>query len=495
MLKRTLVALALLCGLISAVPASAMPAGTPQARAQVLAPPGLKLVLADDFQTLDERTGGPSEWGLDDGTGTWSTAPYYGDAKGSDGLSVEFWKRNGFLCGGVNYDRISVAGGYLKIDVLPTPAACTSAGISKPYLSGLIHTGNSLLIKGEFFACASAQMTGTVGTVPAPLWSITRPPGHLDGYRARFEADGGELAGAGVTSSTTTTTAAILGDDDNVAGGTYNNSPGNVTHQTVLPAGFHTYCQWVKQDRVRFYLDGRLIRDVTASGTWFAQDRWHYILIDLGLDDGTLFGAGNTYAGGAAQIRVDWVKVWAPSSFVAGKDYIDRRAGDGEGAGLMNDPPSASVFTDNCFWYDQSTTTTVGTALNEPDEIKPAVVPSNGAVWHGREGGCNSPAGVTGGITYHATFAFNYGTSGSFGAYLMLSCTGHNDVNITVTGDVATLASGTASNIRVVTNPLGFKELKFDWDPGCAGNWTTRGTPNSATAGQDVLFYRMKLRQ
>lgn len=489
-LKRTLVALALLCGLISAVPAQALPAGVPQARAQVAAPPGMKLILFDPFQTLDERTGGPTEWGLDDGTGTWSTAPYYADAKGSAGLSVEFWKRQGFLCGGVNYDRISVSGGFLKIDVLPTPAACTSAGISQAYLSALLHTGNSLLIKGEFFACASAEMSGTVGTIPAPLWSITRPPGKLDGYRARFEVDGGELAGYQPTYST----AAMVGDYENAAGGTYHADPGNVQHQVNLAAGFHTFCQWVQNDRVRFYVDGRLIRDAAPNASAYAANRWHYILIDLGLDDGTLFTAGNTYAGGAAQIRVDWVKVWVPSSFVPGKDYIDRRSGDGEGAGLMNDPPSATVFTDNCFWYDQSTTTTVGTALNEPDEIKPAVVPSNGAVWHGREGGCNSPAGVTGGTTYHATFAFNYGTSGSFGAYLMLSCTGHNDVNITVTGDVATLASGTASNIRVVTNPLGFKELKFDWDPGCTGNWTTRGTPNSATAGQDVSFYRMRLR-
>lgn len=465
---------------------------------QVGPPVGYKQLWRDPFTSFSRRTpatGGVTyrEQDLDDGAGYWSDGPYYADQYGNAGIGREYWVRGSYPFGGTFVDPLSITANGLSNKVYPTPASVSSAsGTTQLYISGFMTTRNFLLMKPPFYWRVVAMLAPGGGVISAPVFTIVRPPGWLDGNRARTEIDHPE----GVGDFASTTTQAFLWNAANGAGQPYNSSVGNVVYDGNLQSGFHVYEVWARETQIIFKVDGRVTRtyDIPSTAMWL--NRYYPLVSCLELDNGSLFGTDYTGTPANPEMLIRDIQVWVPNAARNNYEYI-MMPGDGLGVDLCKDRPNATTFsTSSWSWYDQVATFTNGTAWADLDETVPAVVASAGATWHGREGYGNASGsnGVTSGQTYKVIFQFQYGTSNS-GFFMIQPIGGGNSVNITASGNTPTVTAGTATNVSITDSPFGFKELAFDWAPGFTGDLNLRCGPNSATSGQTIIFGRCRVRK
>lgn len=475
-------------------------------------PAGYALVFNQTFtEALASllRTNGAMYRGFNDGLGWWehgtgSQATTY-DARGIEGQTNNFIPAYDYAWPG-SFQPVSKSGDKLSLD----GGTCTSAGIDAvvpyyqastrfPNYGSFLNTKSSFQWRGDVYIECRIQMPSTVGTW-GNLWTwtdsdiVSAPAGTVK----QFEIDVFEYVPADASN------AALLQSNIHghaTVGGGYDVVDGTKPMGVNLSSAYRTVAVHRKGNKVTWYVDRKAVRTLTIPAAWTAASYWSYLILSLDISNTGIWPG--TYAGTTDHMLVDYIKVYVPASG-AGQNVFLRPYNQGT---TYNSTLGANLVTGDItnaaspgFWLD-SGTSSLGTKVGPftPRRIASAGgafnrryftgrATTSNAQWDSEAGTTATKADIVNGQAYRITYFYEYGTSNS--GYVNIGIDGGSTlVQATLATTVVTDLVGNLTSASITTHPLGFKVFQADFTAGSGGDSHISFGPNSATSGQDVIWY------
>jgi hypothetical protein len=295
-------------------------------------PTGYEQVWSDDFTKLSLRTGGPTYFGLEQGSGTWSSpgASWSSDPRGLDGDGGYDWYVNpsyyGWPAGYPALGQFAITPDGLRIrSEAPTPQMAavlphntrtdvitaksgkgdpTSRANFPSWMSGRLASFHAVRITPPFYFEANAKMPKGVGNPFSAIWLLTEKRPWPDSGGKSYEIDVHEG----------------FGDSDYLRSTIHIDDPFNPknTRPVVgrpsgvdLSAGFNTWGCWVTKDRQIFYFNGVEVGRIDTAKNANA-DQPYGIILDVSA--GLPWIKDGKPSNGPHDMIVRYVRLYAPDT-------------------------------------------------------------------------------------------------------------------------------------------------------------------------------------
>ena len=273
-------------------------------------PDGYKLVWSDEFKSLLLRTGGPTDLGLQSGSGTWS-APgnWWGsDSKGVLGYSYDWLVDPTYHWPDGYHGPFAITSEGLRIRSQAAPPAIGAmlpkAHDTVPWLSGQINSWHAVRIAPPFYFECRAKMPAGVGRPWPAIWLMSGARRHPNDHGKDYEIDLHEGFG-----------------DSNKLHSTIHWNPLRTNEYLVkgvaeipvddLSSSFNTWgCHVTKDQQVFFFNDREVGRMATPADATIDQP--FGIILDV--TAGIPWKDGGPPSNGPHDMIVRYVKLYAPNT-------------------------------------------------------------------------------------------------------------------------------------------------------------------------------------
>lgn len=281
------------------------------ARGDERIPDGYKLVWSDEFKSLSLRTGGPTDTGLQAGSGTWS-APgnWWGnDSKGVLGYSYDWLVDPTYHWPDGYHGPFAITSEGLRIRSQAAPPAIAEmlpkAHDMPPWLSGQINSWHAVRIAPPFYFECRAKMPEGVGRPWPAIWLMSGLRRHPNEHGQDYELDLHEG----------------FGDSNKLHSAIHwNPSPPDKSYRVKgvvempiddLSSAFNTWGCQVTKDQQVFFFNGREVGRMETPSTANANQPYGII---LDVTAGIPWKDGGPPSDGPHDMVVRYVKLYAPNT-------------------------------------------------------------------------------------------------------------------------------------------------------------------------------------
>jgi hypothetical protein len=280
-------------------------------------PEGYHLVWADEFAKLSLRTGGPTYYGLETGSGTWSApGELIGDPRGGPGYGYDWFVDPSYYgWPGGYHGQFAITSDGLRIRAEAPPLALAKLyphvnrspePTTATWMSGQITSWHAVRIKPPFYFEARAKMPVGNGRPWPAIWLATgqhRPAPNDHGKEYEIDVHEGFGESTKLNSTIHWNPYAMLSTYP-----AYNvvDSPSGVD----LSAGFNVWGCYVTKTQQVFYFNGVEVGRVQTPAAANA-DQPYGIILDVSA--GLPWKGGGPPSGGPYDMTVRYVRLYAPN--------------------------------------------------------------------------------------------------------------------------------------------------------------------------------------